>query len=159
MNLKIPVLLTVALLIFGISFTLHFNSSSSLETKLGEADSNRLLAGEDKRGENQDFKISFLSLQLSREIDTLSEWRDYTLENKSTILKKADDVGGRFDLLGNGSLILEKNNPKNSFWRENNFKENGLWSSKWIRHGFVDSEMILENVRTSYKIYGQKQDM
>jgi len=89
-------------------------------------------------------------------IDTKSEWEKITLNIEHCEIKKADDIGGIVDLMGNGSLLLKKNNPKTNFARNEEFNSEGYWESNWIE---LDSNFAIQSLETNMLIYGEQIDM
>ncbi len=89
-------------------------------------------------------------------LDSFSEWKDYTGVNTGVNAEKTHNIGGKFDLIGNGALLLQKSQPEKPFWKVDNFKGEGIWSSKWVE---LPDGYSIKTLNTNILIYGQKQDM
>ncbi len=85
---------------------------------------------------------------------TAEQWRGATAEARGTAVQSTHGVGGRFDLLGRGALLLSKR--ESPFWRSGRFVKKGEWVSTW--HAAEESGSP-RAVRTTMWVYGQRQSM
>lgn len=97
--------------------------------------------------------LSVLRIELiAQQIDTESEWRNYSESMENLTILSDFPVGGRTDLVGNGALLLEKMDTSKPFWKTSKFQREGEWTSAWINESFDILEL-------SWSVYGQAQDM
>ncbi len=89
-------------------------------------------------------------------VDRLGKWKTVTAERYGTTLQDRAPIGGRFDLMGNGALLLEKKASKKPFYATRTFRGDGSWTSRWHTY---DRPVTLSSLRMQYWVYGQKQDM
>ena len=87
--------------------------------------------------------------------DEGQQWMDLSGKQETVQVRDAGDYGGRFDLFGNGGLVLQKTNTDKPFCLVDNFKKQGTWTSTWIK----SAGDPVASVETDYIVYGQKQDM
>ena len=87
-------------------------------------------------------------------IGSLDEWQGKTADNASTVLMKNLDIGGEFDLFGDGALLLEKI-QEGSFVHSDSFVNRGDWTSTWLP-GTQDGVV---KVQLQSIIYGNPIDM
>lgn len=90
------------------------------------------------------------------QIGTLEEWQSSELNKFNTSIMKDLDVGGEFDLIGNGALLLAKRNRNSHFAKSAAFVSSGSWTSTWFE---VAEEVTMKNLKTDIIAYGKSIDM
>lgn len=86
-------------------------------------------------------------------IDTRQEWQQWTDSSTTTMVLSEPTSGDRFDLTGNGGLLLQKSQPESLFTRTSAFKSEGRWLSKWLPAGDFKALEI------DYIVYGNPLDL
>ena len=103
---------------------------------------------------NHQTELSY-ELKKGEVVDQLFDWEENTAITKNVKLMNTENIGGKFDLMGNGGLLLSKKDTVKSFWKSSNFESNGEWISKWYNYNQSDP-LLLE---VDMIIYGKPQDM
>ena len=86
-------------------------------------------------------------------VDTQQEWQHWTDSSSATVVLREPTNGDRFDLMGNGGLILQKFQVESLFTRTSAFKSEGRWLSKWLpANDFTTVEI-------DYIVYGNPLDL
>lgn len=88
-------------------------------------------------------------------IDNHDDWNNNASIVKNLQIAKSDNSNGVIDLMGNGALLLDKLDTIKHFQMTSRFKEQGSWTSKWLKLNknkniSIESEVI---------IYGNTIDM
>ncbi|MCD6374608.1 MAG: hypothetical protein J7L94_03725, partial [Caldisericaceae bacterium] len=86
-------------------------------------------------------------------VDTQQEWQHWTDSSTATIVLREPNSGDRFDLMGNGGLILQKFQVESLFTRTSAFKSEGRWLSKWLPANRFTS------LKIDYIVYGNPLDL
>ena len=89
-------------------------------------------------------------------IDNLSDWENASSEEVQVALRSASEIGGSFDLMGNGALLLEKTSADRPFSQVEFFETRGRWTSSWHE---APADMSLAQVEADIITYGQKLEM
>ena len=90
------------------------------------------------------------------QINTLNEWKAAADQSQSTKAMNNLDVGGEFDLMGDGALILTKQEKNRPFAKSDTFNSQGTWLSTWKK--FTEKKTI-EKLNIDVIIYGNSIDM
>ena len=102
---------------------------------------------------------TFFSCSKNIEILKVTTYQDFqTLTDTShTIIVMKDlDIGGEFDLFGDGALILVKKDTTKPFAKTTEFNDSGCWTSTW--QDFND-EIKINKIIVDMLIYGNPIDM
>ena len=89
-------------------------------------------------------------------IDTKEDWNTITSEAINCELNEAEDIGGIIDLMGNGSLMLQKKAKDSVYTLTEEFETQGSWESKWIE---FNKNTKLNSISFDILVYGEKIDM
>ena len=95
------------------------------------------------------------SQSLVWDLKDVSSWLEHTSKTSSVEIRADDRNGGNFDVLGEGSLLLQKVDSTGNFWRSSKFKTEGIWRSKPI----VTNGKSTLSISAKVKNYGQPQNM
>lgn len=87
---------------------------------------------------------------------TADQFREATASSRHVTVEATHPIGGRFDLLGNGALLLSKKARNKPFFESTDFYSTGRWSSCWFA---LDKDATPKAVQTTLWAYGQKQAM
>jgi hypothetical protein len=91
-------------------------------------------------------------------VDGRSQWEEYTGEIRNADIRRSENVGGKFDLMGDGSLLLRKSDPGKRFHQSDYFVNDGRWISKWYALN-PNEDLILESLSTDLVTYGGEIDL
>jgi hypothetical protein len=89
-------------------------------------------------------------------VDDVSQWREYTGEMADTDIRASENVGERFDLMGDGALLLGKTDSEKRFHQSNYFMEEGHWISKWFD---FECDVTLQSLSADLLTYGEEFDL
>ena len=89
-------------------------------------------------------------------LDTFAQWNDHTEVGDGMRAEQTRNIGGKFDLMGNGALLLQKAQPEKEFCKVDHFKKKGVWTSKWIP---LPAGHSVKALKSEIIIYGKQQDM
>jgi hypothetical protein len=82
-------------------------------------------------------------------------WTARTADQEGVQVRRSRD-GGRFDVLGDGALLLRRPDSAASFWHGGRFVEAGTWSSGWIDASALPG---LDALEVEVLVYGERQDL
>lgn len=89
-------------------------------------------------------------------MDSKSQWRNMSADSSDIAIMDAGKIGGWFDLMDNGALLLPKIDKSVSFHKSDAFVSQGVWQSKWMIPSAEAQDIAVE---LQWKAYGKKQDM
>ena len=89
--------------------------------------------------------------------DTLDQWESMTFDGAEVQVLQQAGIGGAADLLNNGSLMLNRVDMDQPFWKTTDFVSRGLWISQWQEPGLIVNHA--KDFKISWSVYGQKQNM
>ncbi|WP_353414222.1 hypothetical protein [Arenicella sp. 4NH20-0111] len=83
--------------------------------------------------------ILFITFSMAGEVTAVGvkvfddeSWLNFTASYDKTAIVKNHAIGGGLDLMGEGVLMLEKENTGLPFWKTTKFVEAGSWFSSWL---------------------------
>lgn len=99
------------------------------------------------------FSAYAFSTGWSLKVDSLRQWEAMTDSIEGASVMAAPEIGDRFDLMGPGSLLLEKTDTQKKFWKVTNFKSSGTWTSQWH---VTNDKAVLDSVVSDLLVYGKQ---
>jgi hypothetical protein len=89
-------------------------------------------------------------------LTTESEFEDATAEADQVTIQSTHTIGGRFDLIGDGALLLAKKKSGKPFYNTTRFANAGRWTSNWLR---LNKGQSIHTIEATVWDYGRKQKM
>ncbi len=91
-----------------------------------------------------------------RSITKKTDWTTHAAEQSNVLVRATGVAGGRFDITGDGALLLGRPDTVRSFSNAGRFVSRGQWTSEWLD---VSSAAPLSAVTADVRVYGQSQNM
>lgn len=90
-------------------------------------------------------------------LTTAADWEGHTAQQSGVLVRASGEVGGRFDVIGEGALLLERPSGVGTtkpFLSTERFASTGKWISDWL-----DVSGSLDVLTADVRVYGQPLDM
>lgn len=89
---------------------------------------------------------------------TAEDWNAYGATSSGVLARSSGAVGGRFDVIGEGALLLRRPDPNRPgggpFFESDRFASTGKWVSRWI-----EPDGPVRSLSADIRIYGQPLEM